>query len=64
MEGPLGLTDCGVSGGLCSREDNCRIRPHWQRINQLIHHALAQVSLSDMNRARVLPNERDVRFME
>lgn len=57
MEGKLGLTECSVAAGLCLQEDQCQIRGHWQRLNQLIRHTLGQVTLSDMNRAYSLPGE-------
>jgi len=64
MEGPFGLTECNVTAGLCVQEDQCRIRAHWQRIDRLIHHTLAQVTLSDMNRSHSLPGEGSVMNME
>lgn len=51
MESPFGLTECGAAAGLCGKEDLCRIRGHWQYINQIVRGTLAHVTLSDMNQA-------------
>jgi len=51
MESPFGLTECGAAAGLCGKEDLCRIRGHWQHINQIVRSTLTQVTLSDMNQA-------------
>lgn len=52
MEGSLGVTECSAAAGLCQREEQCRIRDHWQGINRLILNTLAQVTLSDLVQAR------------
>lgn len=49
LESPFGLTECGAAAGLCAKEDLCRIRGHWQHINQIVRGTLTQVTLSDMN---------------
>jgi FeS assembly SUF system regulator len=48
MEGPIGMTECGAHAGLCDHESHCGVRVNWQRINQAIAHALANVTLADM----------------
>ncbi|MGH8040858.1 MAG: SUF system Fe-S cluster assembly regulator [Rudaea sp.] len=48
MEGPIGMTQCSAQAGLCDHESHCGVRVNWQRINQAIATALAEVSLADM----------------
>jgi FeS assembly SUF system regulator len=48
LEGPVGLTECGSSPGLCLQESLCSIRTNWQRINGAVREALAGVSLAEM----------------
>jgi FeS assembly SUF system regulator len=44
MEGDLAITDCD-SG--CACRDQCRLQPHWQRVNGLISDVLSKVSFAD-----------------
>lgn len=48
IEGPIGMTECSVHAGACGHEPHCGVRVNWQRINQAIATALAEVSLADM----------------
>jgi len=49
LEGPIGLTVCRIdSPGTCAHEPSCRVRAHWQRINQAIRQALEGITLSEM----------------
>jgi len=48
--GPLGLTECSTTPGLCVQETSCSIRGNWQKINQVIVKSLEQVSLAEMTR--------------
>ena len=48
MEGPIGMTECSAQAGLCGHEPHCGVRVNWQRINQAIAGALANVTLADM----------------
>ncbi|TAM58981.1 MAG: SUF system Fe-S cluster assembly regulator [Rhodanobacter sp.] len=48
LEGPIGMTECGVSEGQCDRESQCGVRGSWQRINSVLDDALRAVSLADM----------------
>ncbi|MEW9625249.1 SUF system Fe-S cluster assembly regulator [Rhodanobacter geophilus] len=50
MEGPIGMTECGVTEGQCEREAQCGVRGSWQRINTVLDRALRAVSLADMLR--------------
>lgn len=47
-EQPFGLTECTAMPGVCSVEADCHIRPHWQRINDIVRHSLESVSIADM----------------
>lgn len=53
--GPLGLTECSTTPGLCLQETSCSIRGNWQKINEVIVKALEQVSLAEMTRPVVHP---------
>jgi FeS assembly SUF system regulator len=48
LDGPLALTQCSASPSVCDLEDTCAIRNPWQVINQVVHHALASVTLADL----------------
>lgn len=52
LEGPVALTAC-VEGAnhLCSLENVCAMRGHWDTVNSAIRRALESVSLEDMARA-------------
>jgi FeS assembly SUF system regulator len=55
FEGPVGLTECGSSAGVCEQESVCSIRGNWQRISQLVLAALEAMSLADMIRPAGTP---------
>jgi len=48
LEGPVGLTECGSTPGLCAQESSCSIRANWQHINGAVRQALANVTLAQM----------------
>ena len=48
MEGPLGMTECSVSGGQCGIEHSCGVRANWRRINDVVADALRGISLAQM----------------
>lgn len=48
LEGPIGLTECTVHPGECRQEASCHVREPWQRINDVVRGALAEVSLADL----------------
>lgn len=50
LEGPIGLTECSSSPGLCHQESVCPIRPNWQRINRAILATLEGITLAEMAR--------------
>jgi Rrf2 family protein len=64
LEGPVGLTVCAESPGLCAHEPLCTVRRPWQRINQVIFSALDTIMLSEMGRTplpMVPPQQLDLR---
>ncbi len=50
IDGPIGMTECSTTPGLCSQEGDCTIRANWQRINRVIRQALEEVTLEQMTR--------------
>ncbi len=48
LEGPIGMTECSASSGVCDYEPYCGVRVNWQRINQVVVAALESVALTDM----------------
>ncbi|MEN8259664.1 MAG: SUF system Fe-S cluster assembly regulator [Pseudomonadota bacterium] len=48
LEGPIALTECGISDDGCEQSDCCDIRGNWNRINDVIQRALESVTLADM----------------
>ena len=47
VEGPPGITECGVEEGLCIHEGACEVRRNWQRVNRVIRDALEGISLRE-----------------
>jgi FeS assembly SUF system regulator len=48
LEGPIGLTECSSSPGLCHQESVCPIRPNWLKINRAILATLGGITLAEM----------------
>ena len=49
VDGPIGLTACShAEGEECRLHETCRVRPHWQIINDRIRDALGEVTLADL----------------
>jgi FeS assembly SUF system regulator len=57
LEGPIALTECSISHQGCEQASGCDIRGNWSLINQTIHNALESVTLADLIRPVVLPEE-------
>lgn len=55
LEGPIALMECSAGPGHCEKEDTCRVRDPWQRINEAIHETLDTVTLDTLvpQRSRV-----------
>lgn len=48
IDGPVGMTQCSVAPGLCTREPGCLVRSHWHRVNRIVLEALEQISLKEI----------------
>ena len=49
IDGPIALTECShTAPGLCDLEIACPVRSNWQKINDVVVRALADLSLVDM----------------
>lgn len=48
MDGPIGMTECSVTPGLCSQEAACAVRANWQRINRAVLDVLREITLDQM----------------
>lgn len=48
MDGPIGMTECSVTPGLCTQESGCIVRANWQRINQAVLGVLQKITLDQM----------------
>ncbi len=48
MDGPIGMTECSTTPGLCSQEMQCTVRANWQRVNDIVLQALHGISLEQM----------------
>jgi len=52
VEGPIALTSC-VDGGHndCAIQGDCRVKPHWNVVNEAVRSALAGVTLASLSGA-------------
>jgi FeS assembly SUF system regulator len=48
MDGPIGMTECSVTPGLCTQESSCAVRANWQRINRAVLGVLREITLDQM----------------
>jgi FeS assembly SUF system regulator len=55
IEGPIALTECSDSMGLCGQETQCSVRGNWQLINRAVREALERVTLADLARPMAQP---------
>ena len=60
LEGPIGMTECGVADGQCDREAMCSVRGSWQRINSVLERTLRGISLADMLKPVPAPPKRKI----
>ena len=50
IEGPIAMTSCVDSGRHdCCIEENCRVKPHWNVVNDTVREALMGVSLASLS---------------
>jgi FeS assembly SUF system regulator len=67
LEGPVSMTECSTSAGLCSHESSCSVRDPWQVINRIVRDALTDISLADIAQQSVIsdrPLDRLLRSSE
>lgn len=57
LEGPIALTECSISHEVCEQASGCGIRGNWGVINRAIQNALESVTLSDMIKPAIAPEE-------
>jgi FeS assembly SUF system regulator len=50
MDGPIGMTQCSTTPGICTQEAACTVRANWQTINHIVLDALQRVTLEQMTR--------------
>jgi FeS assembly SUF system regulator len=48
MDGPIGMTECSVTPGLCAQENDCTVRANWQRVNRAVIGVLRETTLDQM----------------
>jgi len=49
IEGPIAMTECTAAAEqVCERKHRCPVQQNWQQVNQAIHGALANLTLSQM----------------
>ena len=52
IEGPIAMTACVENGRHdCCIEESCRVKPHWDGVNDAVRGALAGVSLASLAKA-------------
>ena len=57
LEGPIALTECSISHQSCEQASGCDILGNWSLINQTILNALESVTVADLIRPVVVPEE-------
>ncbi|MDD5580793.1 MAG: SUF system Fe-S cluster assembly regulator [Methylobacter sp.] len=57
LEGPIAITECSISHQGCEQASGCEIRGNWGLINQTIYNALESVTLADMIKPLIMPEE-------
>ena len=53
VEGPIALTACDEGTG-CSVDHDCRVKPHWQLVNQAVRGALDDIKLTQLAQEKEL----------
>lgn len=49
MDGPIGMTECSTTPGLCAQESRCTVRANWNRVNEIILEVLQGITLDQLN---------------
>ena len=50
MDGPIGMTECSTTPGICTQEAACTVRANWRSINHIVLDALSRVTLEQMTK--------------
>ncbi len=50
MDGPIGMTECSTTPGLCCQESRCTVRANWMRVNEIVLGVLQGITLEQLNR--------------
>jgi FeS assembly SUF system regulator len=50
LDGPIGMTECSTTPGLCSQESRCTVRANWMRVNHVVLEVLNGITLDQLNR--------------
>jgi len=50
MDGPIGMTECSTTPGVCTQEAACTVRANWRSINHIVLDALSRVTLEQMTK--------------
>lgn len=61
MDGPIGMTECSITPGLCTQESDCAVRANWQRVNLIVLQALEKITLDQM--IQPVPKTVDIRAL-
>jgi FeS assembly SUF system regulator len=48
LEGPIGVTECGGTPGICDKEAHCPMSSNWQVISHALRQALENLTLLDL----------------
>lgn len=59
LEGPIGVTECGGSPGVCEMEPHCPVSGNWRVISGALRQALENVTISDLIYPQQLLAKRD-----
>lgn len=49
LDGPIGMTECSTTPGLCSQESRCTVRANWMRVNHVVLEVLNGITLEQLN---------------
>ena len=59
LEGPIGVTECGGTPGVCEMEPHCPVSANWRVISGALRQALESVTVSDLIYPQQLVAKRD-----
>jgi FeS assembly SUF system regulator len=50
LDGPIGMTECSTTPGLCCQESQCTVRANWVHVNRIVLGVLDGITLEQLNR--------------